>query len=412
MLRLRLFAFLFAALLSAATTINAQEGLWDAQLDSPGGPIRFGLKLERSSEEHWSAWLVNGSEQIEVPSVKLADNGNLVLSIDHYDSQLSLVQVPKTDVSDTSLTGTWKKRRKANQWVEMSLNASLVKEQKPDQTAAPLSFDGRWKVKFSSSDSPAVGIFKSDAKTNVLSGTFLTTTGDYRFLAGSVVEDSMELSCFDGAHAFLFKAKQNDDGSLTGDFWSSNTWHETWTATRDKDAQLPDSFQLTTATAANINTLSFPDLNQNETRLDDDRFAAPVRIIHIFGSWCPNCHDAGKYLAELKAKYGNKISVVGIAFELTGDANRDAVQVRKYLKRHGLDHPVLIGGGSSSKDKASEAMTIIDEVRSYPTTVFANKDGKIVAVHQGFSGPATGEAYTALKSGFEAVIEGILTSNK
>ena len=169
---------------------------------------------------------------------------------------------------------------------------------------------------------------------------------------------------------------------------------------------------MTKATEANINALSFPDLEGKQTRLDDKQFSAPVRLVHIFGSWCPNCHDAAVYLAELEAKHGKDISVVGIAFELTGDLNRDAEQVRKYLKRNKLDHPVLIGGGSSDKGEASKAVSIIDEVRSFPTTIFADKSGKIIAVHQGFSGPATGDAYVELKKKFESTIDGILDSEK
>jgi len=406
--------FLLTALIATQIGIRhcqAQSGLWDAQLNSLGGPIRFGLKLEHSeNDDSWSALLINGTEEIEVPRVTAKD-GQLVLSIDHYDSEITLTKIPKTEVNAQGLVGTWKKRRKANKWVEMDFGAAPRADDKNGSTKANSKFDGRWQVNFSSSEDPAVGIFKADSKTGALGGTFLTTTGDYRFLSGSATEDEMELSCFDGAHAFLFKAKLKPDGSLAGDFWSSNTWHETWTGTKDDAAAIADSFKLTKATEPNINALSFPDLDGKQTRLDADEFAAPVRLVHIFGSWCPNCHDAAVYLAELKTKYGKDISVVGIAFELTGDMKRDADQVRKYLTRHKLDHPVLIGG-KSSKVEASKAVTFIDEVRSYPTTIFADRSGKIIAVHQGFAGPATGKAYEKLRLKFESTIDGIRKATK
>jgi thiol-disulfide isomerase/thioredoxin len=413
MFRLRfvlLAAFIIASSWASSPACLAQTGLWDGSIDSPGGPIRFGLQLDESNGK-WSGNLINGTEKIEIPRIESKESGSLVLKIDHYDSQLSIQRVPKTDISKAMLVGSWKKRRGANKWVKMAFSASESLDQKTKPSNDVSKFDGYWKVKFESSEDPAVGIFKSDPKSGAIEGTFLTTTGDYRFLAGSIVDDQLELSCFDGAHAFLFKAKLKDDGSITGDFWSSNTWHETWTATRDKEATLPDGFELTTATKANINALSFPNLDGQQTRLDDERFTASVRIVHIFGSWCPNCHDAAVYLAQLEKKYSDKMSVVGIAFELTGDAKRDADQVRKYLARHKLDHPVLIGG-KSSKKIASRAVTVIDEVRSYPTTIFADASGKIIAVHQGFSGPATGEAYEELKKNFESVIEGILNPEK
>ena len=409
-----LFPIAFAICLTLANPCQSQEGLWDAQLECRGGPIRFGLKLEHSqSDDQWSAWLVNGSEQIKVPNVKADGENNIVLSIDHYDSQLTLVHAPKSKTGDSEshLTGTWKKLRSADKWVKMKLSATPhdVIDSAADQSSSASKFDGRWQVKFSSSDEPAVGVFKTDPQNGKLGGTFLTTTGDYRFLSGTFEKNEMAISCFDGAHAFLFKATLDDAGSIAGDFWSSKTWHETWTATRSENAKLPDSFGLTKATEANINSLSFPDLDGKPTGLDAEQFAAPVRLVHIFGSWCPNCHDAAVYLAELEAKYGKKVSVVGIAFEHTGDLKRDADQVRKYLKHNKLDHPVLIGG-NSDKAKASKAISIIDEVRSYPTTIFADRSGKIIAIHQGFSGPATGEDYVNLKKKFESTIDEVLES--
>lgn len=398
----------FLCCLMVATSCFAQEGDWDASLECPGGSIRFGLKIEKNDGGEWNASIVNGDESIPVPEVTIA-GATILLNIDHYESQLEL-KLHSEKQTPEKLSGIWKKRRGPNKWLKMKVSAMHPPVASSSNFRPTDAFDGRWKVKFSSSDEPAVGIFK--LKEETLLGTFLTTTGDYRFLAGSAYVKDMELSCFDGAHAFLFKAKLNDDGSLSGDFWSSKHWHETWTAVRDDAAKLPDSFEQTRATSKNINALTFPDLDGKDTKLDDDRFLAPVRIVHIFGSWCPNCHDAGAYLAELKENYGDEISIVGIAFELTGDFERDAKQVRKYLKRHELDHPVLIGGGSSSKEKASETITFIDEVRSYPTTVFANRDGKIIAVHQGFSGAATGDAYEELKRNFEKVIAKTKSSNR
>jgi thiol-disulfide isomerase/thioredoxin len=397
----RCFASLCFALV-AATSCFAQQGVWDASLESPGGPIRFKLKIEKGNQGRWSADIINGQEAIDIPKVELDSDGGLLLDMDHYDSKILLDALGS---DPKKLTGAWKKRRGVNKWVEMKFHADPAQPLAEDKLNS--SFDGRWQVNFSSSEDPAVGVFRMDPKTKMVLGTFMTTTGDYRYLAGSANETEMELSCFDGAHAFLFKAKLQEDGSLSGDFWSSKNWHETWTATRNDDAKLPDGFELTKATSNSVNSLTFPDLEGVDTGLDDEKFAAPVRIVHVFGSWCPNCHDAGTYLATLKEKYEEKISVVGIAFELTGDFKRDAEQVRIYLKRHGLDHAVLIGG-KSSKSEASEVMSVIDQVRSYPTTVFADSEGKIVAVHQGFAGPATGDAYEKLKKKFTSVIDGIL----
>ena len=36
----------------------------------------------------------------------------------------------------------------------------------------------------------------------------------------------------------------------------------------------------------------------------------------MFGSWCPNCHDAAEYLVELDRRYRSRgLSILGLAFE-------------------------------------------------------------------------------------------------
>ena len=80
-----------------------------------------------------------------------------------------------------------------------------------------------------------------------------------------------------------------------------------------------------------------------------------------------------------------------LAFEVTGDFERDARQVRIYAERHGVEYPLLVAG-LSDKDEASRAFPVLDRVRSYPTTIFTDRDGGVRAIHTGFSGPATGAA--------------------
>ena len=141
-------------------------------------------------------------------------------------------------------------------------------------------------------------------------------------------------------------------------------------------------------------------------KLTDTEFAGKARLIYVFGSWCPNCHDAAAYFADLKKKYKD-LSILGLAFELTGDFDRDANQVRRYLKRHNVDYPVLIAG-TADKTDATKKLGLLDRVRSYPTTIFVDGKGSVHAVHTGFAGPATGKAYVQLKQKFESTIEQML----
>ena len=376
---------------------NSLAGKWRCYLECPGGQIRFGISVVETNDR-MRAFVTNGSEKIEIPKISVKQKyADVSFVFDHYDSTL------KFGLKNEKLVGTWRKTRGANKFVTMNFfgTRESLKEYMPTKDD---SIDGRWQVKFEKSEDPAVGIF-STRNDGTLAGTFLTTTGDYRFLDGQMRDGTMELSCFDGAHAFLFRAKLNDSGILLGDFWSSNTWHEKWVAKKDPNARLPDAFKQTViADSHSIDEFQFPDLDGKPTSLLDRKFSAPARMIYVFGSWCPNCHDAAAYFKQLKDKYGEDLSILGLAFEMTGNFDRDAKQVRKYLDRHGVDYPVLIAG-LSDKKLATQSIPFLDRVRSYPTTIFLNRKNEIIAIHTGFTGPATGNAFDRLKSRFEEIIE-------
>ena len=131
-------------------------------------------------------------------------------------------------------------------------------------------------------------------------------------------------------------------------------------------------------------------------------------LVNLFGSWCPNCNDATAFLVELDRRYRERgLSIVGLAFEMTGRFDRDAKQVRAYAAHHGVTYPLLVAG-VHDKQEASKAFPWVDRVRSYPTTIFFHGDGRVRAVHTGYSGPATGPAYDALWESFVRLIEELL----
>ncbi len=408
-------------------------GRWDATLASPGGPLAFGLRLSTDGTT-WRAWLVNGVEQIEIPEVRW-DGRRLTLGMPHYDSRIG-ASLREVDGA-LRLDGMWTKRTGRDDFARLLFSATppgmpvdvadgdappvdggaAPRDTPAGDGAAPRAsgdaadISGRWRVDFASDEQPAVGVFEQSGAD--LSGTFLTTTGDYRFLAGRVEDGVFRLSCFDGAHAFLFEARLDEEGALHGDFWSRDSWHDTWTAVRDEDIALPDGFQLSRWTgAADLGSLAFPDVTGHVRTLADSQFAGRARILQLFGSWCPNCHDASDLLTDLHRRYGPRgLSVVGLAFELTGDFRRDAEQVLRYAERHGVGYPLLVAG-RSDKAAASEVFPLLDRVRAYPTTVFLHGDGRVRAVYTGFSGPATGEAHDVLVASFEALVEELLLESE
>lgn len=388
------------------------DGIWRAWLDSPGGDLPFGIEFQKSVGGP-KAWIINGQERIAVPGVAW-EGEELVMDIDHYDSKIRA----KVGEGGRRLDGQWTKRRGSDRWTKMAFHATAGVSSRFDigagRTSSPplAGVDGRWSVDFSSSPDPAVGVFTTYHQGSA-SGTFMTTTGDYRYLDGNFDGKKLRLSCFDGAHAFLFHADLKADGTLKGDFWSSDSWHETWSAKRDEQAALPDAWLQTQWTGkVPLGKVAFPDLEGKRRALDDPALAGKARIILIFGSWCPNCHDHGELLAELDRRYRDRgLSILGLAFEHTGDFRRDSGQVRKYIARHNVTYPVLIAG-LSDKAKASEAFPLLDRIRSFPTTIFMDADGKVRGVHTGYTGPATGDAYSRMRTRFESLVEQMLSDAK
>src|SRR5690606_26760620 len=99
---------------------------------------------------------------------------------------------------------------------------------------------GKWETTFGiETNKPykSLGVFEQTGTK--LTGTFLTETGDYRYLTGYTEHDKVVLSTFDGAFAFLFIAIY-DGTQLRGKFYSGNHWKTEWIAERNEAFELKD----------------------------------------------------------------------------------------------------------------------------------------------------------------------------
>lgn len=411
---------LLLSLLQNGTPVAGEVRTYSAWLTTEGKPLYFGIELRRRTDA-WQAFLVNGEERVEVPRVEF-DQTSLLLDMPHYDSR---IRATVSEPDGLVLDGTWEKRRGPESIASMPFHGrALTPSADTDGPPAAepfngVSLSGRWSVEFEGEKEPAVCVLEQRGAE--LSGTFLTATGDYRYLSGIVeatqikssfcaamYRTSLTLSCFDGAHAFLFEARLiNDDTLLYGDFYSGNWHHQVWRARRDDSAQLADPFAQTKWNGTTkLADLSFPDLDGKSHALSE--FAGKATLLVVFGSWCPNCNDEAKLLRELDAKYRERgLRILPLAFELTGEFARDAAQVRIFQQRHALELPFFLCG-TADKDEATKALGLVDHVRAFPTTVFVGADGLVKAVHSGFAGPATGEEHTKLVREFEERLEALL----
>jgi thiol-disulfide isomerase/thioredoxin len=278
--------------------------------------------------------------------------------------------------------------------------------------------NGIWKAEFTDSDgvSPARGEFRQDRGTSRVTGTFLTPTGDDRYLEGSFENGVLRLSTFDGAHAFLFQARASQDGNrLSGDYWSRDSYHATWIATRadDASATLPDGWKDVGLTNTEGRfRFRFPDLAGKPVALSDDRFRGKVVLVNIFGSWCPNCNDEAPLLAAWDRKYRDRgLEIVGLAYEFTGNAARDREMVRRFANHYGITYTLLLAG-VSDKQKASATLPDLTRVLAYPTSIFIGRDGNVKKIYSGFAGPGTGKHFDTLRAEMGTLIESMLAEGK
>jgi thiol-disulfide isomerase/thioredoxin len=254
----------------------------------------------------------------------------------------------------------------------------------------------------------AKGIFKQSG--DKVTGTFRTTTGDYRYLEGVMDGDSMKLSTFDGAHAFLFTAKVNDS-TMEGTFYSGNHWKEPFVAKRNANYELPSAEDLTFLKEGYDSfAFTFPDENGAMVSLDDERFKNKVVVVQIMGTWCPNCLDESKYYTKFYDANKNKnFEIVALAFEYAKTEQEAFNRISRLREKLNIDYPILLAQyGGSDKAKAQEKLPMLNHVLSYPTSIFIDKTGKVRKIHTGFNGPATGEKYTEFTRDFEGFVSDLL----
>ena len=380
-------------------------GIWRGALNIGVEEIPFLFEVSEMGDESQITF-INGAEKISA-IVNSIRGDSIEITMPVFNSKFSLKKIGKD-----SLIGIWQNFNKRTEYI-IPFSAKLGNKNRFKVPDNPImgSLDHKWRVTFSpntSDQTPAIGLFDVDEK-GIAHGSFATETGDYRFLDGLFCDSLLRLSCFDGAHAFLFKARQLPSGKLEGDFWSGHSWHEQWVATIDNRAKLthPDSLSKTIIPDEEI-SFSFPGLGGDTIDLNDERFQDKVVMIQIFGSWCPNCADESIYYQKLYEKFNDKgLEIIGLAFEASRDQKKALKAVEKFRSNLNLEYDMAIAGYYSKKE-ATETLGFLDRVISFPTTLFIDRNGAVRKVHTGFYGPGTGVYYDEYMQETETFIESLL----
>ena len=340
----------------------------------------------------------NAEERIPVSDITI-NKDSIFIKMDVYEGFL---RGKFTD--EHTIAGEFVKES-LERYVPFTATHGTTERFKKNNKQANTNLSGNWETVFSPNTEDkyiAKGIFQQNG--NHVTGTFRTTTGDYRYLEGIIEGDQLKLSTFDGAHAFLFTATVTDS-TITGTFYSGNHWKEPFTAKRNETYELPDAKSLTYLKEGyNTFDFSFPDASGNTVSLSDKNMQGKVRIVQIMGTWCPNCLDESTYYADFAEK-NPEIQFVALAFEYAKTKEKAFQNIKRLQDRLHITYPILLAQyGTSSKQKAQEKLPMLNHVLSYPTTIFIDKKGNVRRIHTGFNGPATGNKYTEFKNDFESFV--------
>lgn len=268
----------------------------------------------------------------------------------------------------------------------------------------------RWRFTFNpnmDNASISLGIFNPMGQ-NEISATFRTSTGDYGFMHGGYKDSKIVLSTFNGSRAYLLEAElNNNNDSIKGIMYSGNHSKTIIEGVLDNVFELSNEYSLTSLQSKNQKfEFSFENTAGKLISIDDDIFDGKSMVIQLMGSWCSNCLDESKFYVDYMNK--NKlidIEFVALAFEYAKTKDGALNSILKLKNQIGIDYPILLAQyGSSDKGKALEKFPMLNNIISYPTTIFLDKNKDVIKIHTGFNGPATGEKYIEFINEFDNTI--------
>jgi len=381
-----------------------KEGDWRGVFSLTENEIPFLFEVSGQTPESAIVYLLNGTDKFPLKNITYR-NDSVFIPIDLYDAVL------KARIDGDQLSGRFVKTAtdKSDGGVPFTAKYGkfprfAVSPEKPE-----VSLNGTWDMVIGSGDQAdkTVGIFEQ--KASLLSGSILTTTGDYRFLEGAVQGKRFLLSAFGGSTPYLLKGEFSSDSTFTGEFVTPRRTTEI-SGVRNSKAALPDAYNVTYLKEGYTTIdFTFPNLNGEQVALSDSRYTGKVVVVTILGSWCPNCLDENTFLAQwYKENKQRGVEIIGLGFERNGDFEAAKKTLTNLKTRLGIQYEILVAG-QSGKDNASKALPALNGIASFPTTIFIDKKGNVRKVHSGFSGPATGKFYEEFKVEFNGLIDQLLT---
>lgn len=388
-------------------TVNrVKTGTWRAVIEIQGQELPFNFEVARDQQAGYDVYIINGKERLLLDEVSFTDD-SVDMGLHIFDANI------RATIRGDSMLGVFVKNFAKD--YTLPFHAAYGQEYRflrTNEGESPANFEGKYDVTFFSGEAERKALAIFDQTDDLVTGTFLTATGDYRYLSGKADGRKLRLSAFDGDNLYLFHATLQEDGKLQGDFFSGKTRRETWVAEKNDNATAPKSESLTYLKEGYDRiSFSLPDVNGKTVSLEDDAYRGKVVILQLLGTWCPNCMDETRFLAPWYDENKDRgVEVIGLAYETKDDFSYASARVKKMIEKIGVHYNVVIAGTNDKENRAA-SLPMLNAVVAFPTTIFIGKDGKVKKIHTGFSGPGTGEYFERFKEDFNTTVNSLLSED-
>ncbi len=391
---------------------DLKQGNWRGVLlidkENPSVELPFNFTYEKSTDGKVKIVITNAGEKISTDEITFAGD-SISIKMPVFKDEIHAKIVSPDSISGVYMHYGSKSKYGIPFYAASGKTDRFYGANKPPA----LDISGRWEATFQPGDSEeykTIGEFSQ--KGNYLIGTFLTSSGDYRFLEGAVSGNDVMLSSLDGTHSFLFKASIGQDGKLqNGIFIGGPTWKEKWIAVKNEKAEMPDpEKQSAIKEGTEKIEFTFVDLTNKKVSLSDEKYKDKAVVIQLMGSWCPNCMDETRLFSELYTTYQPKgLEIIGLCFE-SKDFEESKPRIERFVKQLNAKYDFLYAGEVGNKS-LMQALPFMKVFKGYPTTIYLDKNHKVVKVYTGFSGPGTGMHYEKQKNEVVQTFEKLVTGN-
>ena len=143
--------------------------------------------------------------------------------------------------SENVLEGEWVDLRRENYSIRLLARHGRDYRFTTMRKAPVTDLSGAWDLRFEPEEGEgfdAVGEFRQNG--NTLRGDFITPTGGFRHLEGTIQANKLYLSAFDGKDALLFEGKILSDSTITGALRNGKHFRSTWEARRNLEKNPTD----------------------------------------------------------------------------------------------------------------------------------------------------------------------------